>query len=620
MSADGATGSRSGEIADQQSGGKTLAILGAELQRPFAQQVRRAFSRIEGLLFAVPGYAATLVGRTPAHLRLLPPDPWPGDADHGRDILDGRFTFAGRTVPVFAPDDPAAPIAWSPSGTDSEWRAGLHGFAWLKDLRVVGGEAPRQRARALVASWIAADGRRWSRLAWRPDVLASRICAWLTAADMLEADDPVFAQRLRDSLGRQARQLSRALPGDLTGARAIGAIKGLIYAAACLAQGAAQQDKLLARAGALLAREMGRELLGDGGNAERSPRLQLAILRDLIDMRAVLIAAKMEVPDAVQIGIDRMAPMLRFFRHGDGALALFNDSVESEAWLIDLALAQADAKGKPLASAPHSGFERATANRSLLIVDVGAPPPPGYESHAFAGTLAFEMSVGKERLIVNGGAAANPARAWRQAMQSSAAHSTGTVADLNIAEIFDQPGNDRRPPSRLIGRRPERVACRRDEADGAIWIEGNHDGYLKPYGLIHRRRLYLSPGGDDLRGEDSFLPPEALKSADGPAHDGAPFSAGSLKRGAVGLPFTLRFHLHPAVRTSLVQNGAAILLRLAGSGWRFRAAGASTLSLEESVYQGARGEPRRSEQIVIHGQLAPEGVTVKWALRRVSDK
>jgi uncharacterized heparinase superfamily protein len=93
-----------------------------------------------------------------------------------------------------------------------------------------------------------------------------------------------------------------------------------------------------------------------------------------------------------------------------------------------------------------------------------------------------------------------------------------------------------------------------------------------------------------------------------------------LKRGAVGLPFTLRFHLHPAVRTSLVQNGAAILLRLAGSGWRFRAAGASTLSLEESVYQGARGEPRRSEQIVIHGQLAPEGVTVKWALRRVSDK
>jgi len=315
-----------------------------------------------------------------------------------------------------------------------------------------------------------------------------------------------------------------------------------------------------------------------------------------------------------------MAPMLRFFRHGDGALALFNDSIENEAWLIDLALAQADAKGKPLASAPHSGFERAAANRTLLLIDVGAPPPPGYEACAFAGTLAFEMSVGKERLIVNGGASANPARAWRQAMQSSAAHSTGTVGDLNIVEIFDLPGNESRPPARLVGRRPERVACRRDEADGAIWIEGHHDGYLKPFGLIHRRRLYLSPNGDDLRGEDSFLPPEALKSADGPAHDGAPFSAGSVKRAAIGLPFTLRFHLHPAVRTSLVQNGAAILLRLASSGWRFRAAGASTLSLEESVYQGAHGEPRRSEQIVIAGQIAPEGVTVKWALRRVSDK
>jgi uncharacterized heparinase superfamily protein len=99
-----------------------------------------------------------------------------------------------------------------------------------------------------------------------------------------------------------------------------------------------------------------------------------------------------------------------------------------------------------------------------------------------------------------------------------------------------------------------------------------------------------------------------------------PFSTGTLKRTAIGQSFTLRFHLHPTVKTSLVQNGSAILLRLAGSGWRFRAAGASTLTLEESVYQGARGEPRRCEQIVVNGQLAPEGVTVKWALRRVSDK
>ena len=616
---DAMTSTRDGDQGETASAKRT-ALLAAQWQRPFAQQARRALACLEHLAFAAPGYSATLAGRAPSQFRLLPPDPWPGDADHGRAILDGTFTFAGRAVPIYAPDQPNGPVAWHASGTDAEWRAGLHGFSWLKDLRVVGGEAPRQRARRLVADWIAGPGRRWSPLAWRADVLANRICAWLSAADMLESDDPVFAQRLRDSLGRQTRHLNRALPGDLTGAQAIGAIKGLIYAAACLTQGAAQQERLLARADKLLTREMGRELLGDGGNAERSPRLQLAILRDLIDMRAALIAAKLEVPDAAQVGIDRMAPMLRFFRHGDGALALFNDSVESEAWLLDLALAQADAKGKPLASAPHSGFERATANRTLLIVDVGAPPPPGYEAHAFAGTLAFEMSVGKERLIVNGGAPASSARAWRQAMQSSAAHSTGTVGDLNIAEIFDVAGNDAHAPARLIGRRPERVACRRDEADGAIWIEGHHDGYLKPFGLIHRRRLYLSPGGDDLRGEDSFLAPEALKNADGPAHDGAPFSAASVKRGAVGLPFALRFHLHPGVRTSLVQDGSAILLRLAGSGWRFRAAGASTLSLEESVYMGARGEPRRCEQIVIAGQLAPEGVTVKWALRKVSDK
>ena len=63
MSANGATGSRGGETADKQPNGKSLALLGAELQRPIAQHVRRAFSRIEALVFACPGYAATLVGR-----------------------------------------------------------------------------------------------------------------------------------------------------------------------------------------------------------------------------------------------------------------------------------------------------------------------------------------------------------------------------------------------------------------------------------------------------------------------------------------------------------------------------------------------------------------------------
>ena len=616
MAAEITTVSRSEAAAGEQplADSQGLAKLSARLQRPVLLNLRNAFAATRRLTFALPGYGATLLGHTPKSLRVLPPDPWPGDAEHGRVILGGEFTFAGLTAAIVrrdpdhaesAPSATAPAIIWSPSGTDPAWQSALHSFAWLKDMRIVGGEPPRQWARALVDDWIT-QHHRWTVLAWRADVMATRLCAWLTMSDfLLTGADNAFASRFHDSLARQARQLSRAVPSDLTGSRLLTAIKGLVYTAVCLPVA----EKRRERAIALLSRELSAQVLGDGGHVERSPRRQLSVLRDLIDIRATLDVAQVEIPDAVQTAIDKMAPMLRFFRHGDGGLALFNDSIESESWLIDLVLTQSDAKGKPLTSAPHSAFERVAANRTLLLVDVGAPPPPGYDAHCFAGTLSFEMSVGKERLIVNGGASIGGSPSWRRAMQSTLAHSTLTIDGANSTDIFDNDGvfhSPSRPLGRVIGRRPERVACRRDEADGAVWLEGSHDGYLKPYGLIHRRRLYISPNGDDLRGEDLLVLPSGV---------------GQVKPKVLGKPVTLRFHLHPSVRASLVQDGAAILLRLSAGGWRFRSAGGQHLpALEESVYLGQRGEPRRSEQITVTGEIGPEGAVLKWALRRVGDR
>ena len=150
-------------------------------------------------------------------------------------------------------------------------------------------------------------------------------------------------------------------------------------------------------------------------------------------------------------------------------------------------------------------------------------------------------------------------------------------------------------PGRSPGRRVENVGCRRHDADGQTWLELSHDGYREPFGLIHRRRLYLGASGEDLRGEDR------LEGAEAPA-------------------FAIRFHLHPQVKASLAQGGGAVLLQLPkGGGWRFRAAGAA-LAVEPSVYLGFDGQIRRSQQIVLahDGGLAGEdgAVAVKWALRR----
>ena len=281
--------------------------------------------------------------------------------------------------------------------------------------------------------------------------------------------------------------------------------------------------------------------------------------------------------ESMLAAIERMAPALRVLRHGDGGLALFNGSKEETQTLVDLVLTQAGRGGRGPSSLTNGGFQRMQAGRSLLLVDCGAPPPSGLDRFAHAGTLSIELSIGKERLIVNCGAFPAGPDHWHDALRQTAAHSTLVLADMSSSEI--------RPEG--LGRRPEDVKVQRQEANGAHWLEIEHDGWRRSLGAIHRRSLYMAESGEDIRGEDTIEASQPLS-------------------------FHLRFHLHPDVQASVQQDGEAVLMRLkSGGGWRLRANGAR-LSLEESIYFGGL-EPRRSEQIVLSG-TADGPQTVKWAI------
>jgi uncharacterized heparinase superfamily protein len=449
---------------------------------------RRLAGAVMAPLFGSRLYTKTLLGGIGAPFARVPEEPWPGDAANGAVIVGGRFTLHGQTIAADA-DRRAAP--WDGVGATEAWRAALHGFEFLRDLRALGGDAARIAARRIVDDWTQHETRIRS-VAWRPEVLASRLASWLAQSDFVCAGaNDEFRARFQASVARQATHLARIARLAPDGEAGIAVVKALIYAALALPG----WQRRLPRWVAALEREIAWQVLGDGGHVERCPEAHLAVLRHLIDIRANLRAAREEVPESVTGAIDRMAPMLRFFRHGDGGLALFNDSTESRDWLIDMVLTQADARGKPLSSAPHSGFERAAAHRTLVLMDAGAPPPPGLDARAHAGALAFELSVGKERLVVNCGAYAGPNLQWREASRTTAAHSTVVVEDVNSAELL--PGGG-------IGARPTRIVTQRREQDGNVWIDAEHNGYERAFGLVHKRRLFLASAGDDLRGEDTL--------------------------------------------------------------------------------------------------------------------
>ena len=541
--------------------------------------------RLKGLGYASPAYRLTLGGRAPDRLLLQPADMLPGDASRGSALLENRYAFAGQEVTAAAGPRPGVSQdgpPWRHTEAGEFWFRELHSFDWLRDLQALATQASRARARKLVLHWLdlhtAIDPRPWS-----PDLLGRRVTAWLAHAEFLLKDsDSSFSKRFFRGLALQARHLSRTARNGEDGAERLLAYKGLLYSGLSLPDGERRAQQALK----LLAAELGRQILPDGGHFERSPSAHLSVLRHLIDIRGSLIAAGQPAPEALNNAIDRMAPVLRAYRHGDGALALFNDSVENEPWLIDLVLAQCAAKGRAQDNAPHTGFRRVQAGRSLLIADLGAPARSGRRVHA--GTLSFELSAGKERLIVNCGAWRGDDDNWRKALRATAAHSTLTVNDTNSCELFDDGS---------IGAGPTRFESQREDQEGASWLEAGHDGYRAPFGLVHRRRLYVAPDGNNLRGEDILMRADAAN------------------RG--GRSFAIRFHLHPDVQASLVQDGGSVLLRPpSGNGWQIRAAG-GTIGLNESVYTGDGLTRRRSEQVIITGPVEAEETVIKWALRRI---
>lgn len=545
---------------------------GAFPDRPRAPDAPGFPERLRSTFYDSPVYRWTLLTRPPGGLAAVPPDPWPGHAETGAAILRGNVGFSREARPVA-----------------EFWRPVAHSFSWLRDLRAVGRDEAQARARALVREWIADHGAPAGD-AWRPDVLGERIGNWLAQHDFLcTGADQRFRAAYYRSLCRQARHLSRVADGGPGDARRLIAVKGLIYAGVCLPGRGRWREQGIE----LLERELARQVLPDGGHFERSPSQHLAVLRDLIDVRAALLAAEQEVPTRLQEAIDRMAPMLRNFRHGDGGLAIFNDSIEEPQLLIEMVLRLAESAGEAPASAPHTGFQRLAAGSTVVILDAGAPPPPGADALAHAGTLAFEMSVGRQRLIVNCGGYRNgegqgDVAAWRQSCRASAAHSTLVVDDTNSSQVLKRGG---------LGIRPAEVSCRREHHEGDTLIDASHDGYGPRFHLVHRRRLYLPRGGDDLRGEDSLLP-----------------LGGAGRCG--GDRFAIRFHLHPDVRASKVWNRKwATLVLPSGARWRFQAAGA-TLAIEESVYLGTGEAIQRSRQLVVSGRLGGEPAQVKWAIRR----
>lgn len=559
--------------------GKRLIRLDGDRGQSLAEKLAHRFHM---LAWRTPLHSLRLRGRYPLKLLGVPADPIPGSARVGQAIMAGRMDFLGETIELETLDFGAL-------GVSQSFADHLQSFAWLRDLAAAG---PRQQvapiAELIVRQWLAIHGAQVTAAAWRPDLCARRILYWSAYAPLiLSSSDLVYRSAVLNGLARAARHLDRGADRAPLGLARITAWCGVIAAGLLIPGG----DLRLAHGEAGLTRALSLSVHDDGGLASRSPVAQLELVELLSQLRAVYAVRRQDPPEAVTQALANIVAALLGVTLGDGGLASWQGGGAVEGARVEAAVAASGVRTRPLRQARDWGYQRLACGQTRIVLDAAPPPVTRLAAGGCASTLAFELSEGDRRLIVNCGGANGVGRLppeFVAALRTTAAHSTLILADSNSTAIHADGS---------LGRGVGEVELDRQEIESGSRLEVSHDGYARRLGFIHRRQLLLSVDGRELRGEDVLLP------------------SGRRRRSA-NLPFAIRFHLAPGVEIATTADGLGALLRISeGSPWQFRCRGGS-LAVEDSLWIDPAGRPRPTQQLVVSGETPAGGATVGWLLKR----
>jgi uncharacterized heparinase superfamily protein len=493
-----------------------------------------------------------------------------GSAECGAQIYRGHFCFDGKTVHCRG-----ASIFDLP-GADAAWLEELHGFAWLAHLEASGLELARVHARALVSDWMDRD-RGHRRSADGLVVVARRLMSWISAAPfLLEHASGDFLAKFWSGLSSHIRDLQLRSTLCISQPRRLACATALAYGAVALRGMEPWQAPILQ----WLADLLDRQILPDGGPISRNPADLVKLLTDLVPLRLACESHRISMPAPLEVALERMMPMLRFFLHGDGGLAIHGGGDPLVAQCA--AVLSADrTQGMPISNAIHTGYMRLAHGSALLIFN--AKPDTGGGPFS---PLAFEFSDGQSRIVTNGCSPLRPDDC------GDAAHLPGVPGAGTLL------GGTKSAPLPLLwglglqfgaGLQPE--AWFASTPAGSL-AEASHACVAHHAGYVHKRRLFLSSSGTDVRGEDSFVPEPGREPREA--------------------QFALGFHLHPGIKATLANDRSSVdLLAQRNIGWTFMARGAE-IALEQSLCH-CGGAHTPSRQIVLSGCVS--STPVRWAFK-----
>ncbi len=495
----------------------------------------------------------------------FPPDLFGGDAGRGRWVANGSLDINGLRVPIDFDH-------WyiDAQTQDTPFFDKLHGFEFCAELKSLGGEVSRKTLRNITEQWLN-KFENYNELIWSPMLTSARLVNWMMIYPYaFETAPDEFQNRLQTSFYKQYMHLkyhlSKSQSLDVFDRFAcLWAI--VIIQSYCLdlVDDIEMQSHLQLIQGAV-----DDISLNDGGLVDRNPQNLIEMAKALLLLKQVLKQTQKQSPLWIDKKSETIIRILSALTHNDKDMPLFQgatiknkDDIDKIIKIASLRLRRHDV------SLPDYGYSAIRKGRTSVIIDHG-------HKGEHVSPLAFEMGYAGNRIVVNCGTYLKGDHTWSESLAGINAHSTLSIDNIEPKQIFCN------------------AKASVENVNGASLFVGSHEGYVADHSMTHTRRIFLDSKGEDLRGEDLCVRNIAIKP----------------------VPITLRFHLHPLVKASMIDDHSKILIRLpTGSGWNFQCS-MGDIKLEDSVYCGGGFNIRKSQQICVSIPMDDLNLQMKWAFKR----
>ncbi len=307
-------------------------------------------------------------------------------------------------------------------------------------------------------------------------------------------------------------------------------------------------------------------------------------INNLNELKNIFLYFSFEISEQIEEIILKMSSILNEYFHKDGSMPLFNGSNNNYTKIINNSLNKDEYLKTRIFSNTKNGIAFYSDKNKKVFFDIVQPNKDTVSNNLNAGTLSFELSCLNEKIITNCGASEslgkNP-----EYLRFSAAHSTLILQNTNISEIRENNYHVKFPQS---------VTFESYADNENMSFEGSHNGYLKKFNKIIKRKLIISKKQNKIYGEDSIISSKKIDDR---------------------IIYHIRFHLVDGVSLNFTNNKKNLILKTKLNNiWMFKSD--LELIVEDSILVD-NNTILPTKQIVIKGIITNDKQVRRWSLEKI---